>query len=154
MRKPRNKFNRAEAEKLRKEGYNLHEIAQKLDLATGTCAKNLRNIEVVRYYKEAEDKFVVYECYDISNTCIYVGQSYSLYARLSQHRLKSSFYSEITKIVCYVLDSFPDMAFLEAQMIIQKQPKYNIRIINSKESIFTVHFIERIEFNMNGVRIN
>lgn len=71
-----------------------------------------------------------------------------------QHNYSSVFSKEIDTIVCYVMESFPDMAFMEAQLIIQKQPKYNDRIIESKASKFTVEYVDKIKYNIHGVKIN
>ena len=52
------------------------------------------------------------------------------------------------------MDSFPDMAFMEAQLIIQKQPKYNDRIVESKASKFIVNYLDKIIYDINGVKLN
>jgi hypothetical protein len=51
------------------------------------------------------------------------------------------------------MDSFPDMAFLEAQKIIEKQPKYNIRISESCLSKFKIKHVCEIEYNIDGQKL-
>lgn len=153
-RKSRQKFDRNKAEELRKEGYCIKEIAEKLGCAEITCYVNLKKIKPLKYFKEISNLNIVYELYDSNDNCIYIGQSKSFHRRWIQHKNKSDFYKEISKIVCYVLESFPDMAFLEAQLIILKKPKYNTRIVDSSASRFTIEYIDRIEYNINGVKIN
>ncbi len=154
MRKSRNVYNREKAEELRLQGYSIKEIAKEIGCAEITCSVNLKNIKPVKYFKEVLNKHVVYEFYDINHNCIYVGQSKNFHRRLIQHKMKSNFYTQIKKIICYVFDSFPDMTFAEAQLIIQKEPKYNKRITGSSASQFKIDYIDKIEYNLNGVKLN
>lgn len=154
MRKSRNTYNREKAEALRLQGYSIKEISIQIDCAEITCFTNLKNIKPLKYFKEVSNKHVVYEFYDINDKCIYVGQSKNFHRRLLQHKLKSTFYMRIKKIICYIFESFPDMTFAEAQLIIQKEPEYNKRITGSNASQFQINYIEKIEYNMNGVKLN
>lgn len=108
----------------------------------------------LKKFKETANKWIVYEFYDSDNNCIYVGQSKVFAKRFIQHNYSSSFSNDIKIIVCYIVDSFPDMAFIEAQLIIQKQPKYNNRIIESKASKFTIDYVDKITYNIYGVKLN
>lgn len=105
-------------------------------------------------FKETNNRWIVYEFYDLNNNCIYIGQSKVFDKRFIQHNYTSIFSEEINIIVCYIMESFPDMAFMEAQLIIQKQPKYNDRIIESKASKFTVEYVDKVEYNVHGIKIN
>lgn len=96
---------------------------------------------------------IVYEFYNIEDECIYIGQTINFMQRLNDHRCNSKFYSEIVRIVCNVAESLPDMTFLEAQYIIQKKPKYNQRIIGSKESRFKIDYLQRVEYDIEGVEL-
>jgi len=105
-------------------------------------------------FRETADKWIVYEFYDSNDICIYIGQSKVFDRRFVQHNYSSAFSNQIHKVVCYVMDSFPDMAFMEAQLIIQKQPKYNDRIVESKASKFTINYLDKIIYDINGVKLN
>jgi predicted GIY-YIG superfamily endonuclease len=154
MRKQRTEFDREKAEELRRQGFTVKEIAKQINSAEITCFKNLKETQVNKHFKELKDMEIVYEFYNKDGICIYIGQSKSFHRRLIQHKSKSNWYSEISTITCYVMDSFPDMAFMEAQLIIQKQPKYNDRIIKSKESKFIIDYNNKINYNIYGVKIN
>jgi len=106
-----------------------------------------------RKFEETYDKWVVYEFYDNNNICIYVGQSKVFAKRFIQHNYDKRITDKIKRIVCYIMDSFPDMAFLEAQKIIEKQPKYNTRISESSLSKFEIPYTYKIEYDFNGQKL-
>jgi hypothetical protein len=154
QRKSKTEYNKEIAEELRIQGFAIKEIAKEINCAEITCFINLKNIKPLKYFKETMGYHTVYEFYDLNNDCIYIGQSKNFPNRLRQHRIKSSFYNEIKTITCYLFKSFPDMAFTEAQLIIQKQPKYNKRIAGSQLSDYIINAADKIKYNLNGVRLN
>lgn len=150
----RKKFNKQKAQDLRLLGLTIKDIAQELDCAEITCYVNLKDVKVNKHFKDVSKSLVVYEFYNKNKECIYIGQSKSFHRRIIQHKSKSIWYEEIETIICYVMESFPDMVFMEAQLIIQKQPKYNDRIIESKASKFTIDYLDKITYNIYGVKLN
>lgn len=105
-------------------------------------------------FKEIRNMNIVYEFYNVDNECIYIGQSKEFYARFREHKLRSKFYNEVHKIKCHVLNSFPEMVFHEAQLIIIKQPKYNTRIISAQKSMIEIPILFEIEYDVNGLKLN
>ena len=123
------------------------------------CKKSIRKskskIKIKnRKFEETYNQWVVYEFYDYNDICIYVGQSKVFAKRFIQHNYDKRITDEIKTIVCYIMDSFPDMAFLEAQKIIEKQPKYNTRISESCLSKFDINYVHKIKYNINGQKLN
>jgi len=103
-----------------------------------------------RKFEETYNHWIVYEFYDHEDVCLYVGQSKSFAKRFIQHKYIEKITDRIKRITCYVMASFPDMAFLEAQKIIEKQPKYNTRISESCLSKFSITYITKLEYDING----
>lgn len=106
-----------------------------------------------RKFEETYNQWIVYEFYNCNNICIYVGQSKVFAKRFIQHQYDKRITDKIHRIVCYVMASFPDMAFLEAQKIIEKQPKYNTRISESCLSKFEIKYVCQIEYNIDGQKL-
>lgn len=104
-------------------------------------------------FDKVRGKYVVYEFYNVDDQCIYVGQTLNFIQRVHDHKSNSKFYKEITRIICSVTESLPDMTFLEAQYIIQKKPKYNQRIIGAIASRFKIDCLQIIEYDVEGIEL-
>lgn len=122
------------------------------------CKKSTRNKprgtrQPLNVFDKTRGMHIVYEFYNINEECIYIGQSVNFIQRLNDHKCNAVFYKEITRIVCNITESLPDMTFLEAQYIIQKKPKYNQRIIGAIESRFKIDCLQRVEYDIEGVEL-
>lgn len=109
--------------------------------------------QFLQVFDATRGSHVVYQFYDINDECIYVGQSVNFIRRLNDHKTKNVFYTQITRIVCNIVESYPDMIFLEAQLIIKLSPKYNKQIIGAKPSNLIVNNIKRFEYDIEGVEL-
>jgi hypothetical protein len=153
MRKKPVKFDHQKARTLRDSGLTLEEIGKELNCATITCAKHLANYNP-KSFETTENLPLVYEFLDSKGEVIYIGQSIGISRRMLQHKHKSSFYCEIETIICYCFESFPDMAFYEAQCIINKKPKYNVKIKESVPSKHNIEPVRKLVFNIRGFKIS
>lgn len=133
----------------KKENRNKHKKKRVRELKE----KSLVKVKTKKF-ELTKNKWIVYELYDINRECIYVGQSKVFSKRIIQHAYSSSFYGEIKTIVCYIMESFPDMAFLEAQLIVELQPKYNVRILESTTSRFNVEYVQRLKYTIEGTLLD
>ena len=145
--KPFTKFHRNKSGKL---GYSNYCIeCKKL-----TRDKPRSNKRLTGAFDKVRRKYIVYEFYDENNQCLYIGQSLNFINRMCEHKSDSLFYVQIKTIKCNILNSLPDMVFLEAQYIIQKKPLYNKRISGAIQSDHSIEPIDVIEYYIDGSEIN
>lgn len=122
------------------------------------CRKLTRNNprgtrQALDVFDQTRGNHVVYQFYDINDECIYVGQSINFIRRLNDHKVSNVFYSQITKIVCNIVESYPDMIFLEAQLIIEIKPKYNKQVIGAIASKSKIYVTKIVEYDIEGVEL-
>ena len=75
-------------------------------------------------------KTSVYKFYDDEQNLLYVGISLNVFARLSQHKRDKDWWDEITNIKVQHTDTREDALDLEARLIKDEEPKYNIAMNN------------------------
>lgn len=112
--------------------------------------KTSNKITRFKMFSKTLGKYIVYEFVDINDKSIYIGQSVNFVKRLIQHKKNSAFYSQISKIRCYIMESIPDMTFLEAQLIILNKPKYNKKLIGEEASKNTIQYTAKLIYNIAG----
>lgn len=152
--KTRNKFDKKAAVQLRLEGKSIKDIAEEINCAEITCYIGLKDIKVNRYFKETKGCKVVYKLLNIQKECIYVGQTTDFLKRWASHRVNSKFFDEVLYVVCYVVETNPDMAFIEAQLIAIDLPKYNKRLVDSSPSKHKIPYLKMLVYNLNGTLVD
>lgn len=71
-------------------------------------------------------KAFVYKCFDSAGVLIYVGQSKSVMARLSQHQYLAEWFSAVQKIEAEAYESAKEAKEAEALLIRGHRPKFNV----------------------------
>jgi hypothetical protein len=81
--------------------------------------------------------YVCYFFYGAEDELLYVGKTNNFFTRWSDH-VKTKDIAQVARVELHTFESSPDVLFYETQMILERQPKWNVQGKSGHKSKFSI----------------